>query len=112
MDRVLRGMKNESCIVFRGKQGIGKSTFANMITRMLHKDFYIESMNSDALKSRFNAELENKVFVCLEEMHSTSVADWTKQSSNLKDWCTGESILMEGKGRDLISLFQIYLILL
>ena len=104
MARVQRGMKNESCIVCRGKQGIGKSTFAKMMKRMLHKDFYIESMNSDALKSQFNAELENKVFVCLEEMHSTNVADWTKQSSNLKDWCTGESILMEGKGRDRISI--------
>ncbi len=66
MARVLRGMKTESCIVCRGKKGIDKSIFAKMMTRMLHKDFYIENMNIDALKSQFNAELENKVFACLE----------------------------------------------
>ncbi len=102
--RTLRGIKNESCLIMRGKNGIGKSTMSKMICRMLDKSLWIESMSSDALSSQFNAEVENKVFICLEEMHSKSVADWTVQSNNLKAWCTGENILMQAKCKDRVQI--------
>jgi hypothetical protein len=84
----------------RGKEGIGKSTLSKMIFKCLPEDLIIENLSSEALHSKFNAEIENKVFVCIEENHSTNVSEWTKQASNLKLWCTGQNLQCEAKGKD------------
>ena len=96
----LSGRKNESCIIMRGPEGIGKSSFSQMIYKCMPEDMCIENMTSDALHSQFNAEIENKVFVCIEENTSTNVAEWTKQASNLKLWSTAHRLQCEAKGKD------------
>lgn len=86
---MLNGNKNDSCLYLRGEQGIGKSTFSDMIRRFIVGDCISIVSGSDPLRTPYNYQLLGKILVVFEELPTFSVGEWTSVSSKLKNMITG-----------------------
>lgn len=94
-----KGNKNNSCLVLKTEaQGVGKSTYPQMIiSHVLPKDLTIET-GSQCLKSNFNSILGGKLFVSFEELETFSTGEWMAVGSKLKRQITSNMITLESKG--------------
>ena len=83
-------------IVLRGKEGVGKSKVGEWIVELFGRNAMVVS-ESERITGRFNAHLENKLFLMAEE------AFWAGDKSaegKLKDLATGTNMSYERKGLD------------
>ena len=94
-----KGNKNNSCLVLKTEaQGVGKSTYPQMmISHVLPKDLTIET-GSQCLKSNFNSILGGKLFVSFEELETFNTGEWMAVGSKLKRQITSNMITLESKG--------------
>lgn len=86
--------KPGTCIVLRGEQGTGKTTFANFLREIFGEA--ATTLNSPSqLTGKFNADLAQKILVVLDE------APVTKAHANaVKEIITGSTLRCEPKGVD------------
>lgn len=87
-------------IVLQGQKGIGKSFFVECISSLIEK-FVFKTSFSDALFERFNAQLQNKILIVLEEAF-TAVSK--RQEARLKDLITSPTIDVEAKHKPRITI--------
>ena len=100
ISNLLKGNKNDSCLYFRGEQGIGKSTLFTFIRKyVIGEKLYLET-GSEPIKSKFNKVLGGKLLVCFEELETFSINEWVVVSSRLKRYITSDTIEIEPKGKD------------
>lgn len=83
-------------IVLKGKEGVGKSKVGEWIVALFDRNAIVVS-EAERITGRFNAHLENKLFLMAEE------AFWAGDKSaegKLKDLATGMNMSYERKGLD------------
>lgn len=81
-------------LVFKGKQGDGKSMFFEFFGRLIGMDYFISSKSIETLCGRF-ANLSNKLLVCHDE---TSGKDTFANEGDLKNKITDPTLRVEMKG--------------
>jgi hypothetical protein len=89
-------LKGEVAIVMRGDRGVGKTFFADMIGKLFGRH-YITVVNSDHLVGKFNAHLQDCVFMHADEC---LYAGDRKHDQILKALITGNTLRIEPKGID------------
>jgi hypothetical protein len=101
--------KNRTAIVLKGIQGSGKGLlYEYLISYLFNYDNCI-TISNDQLKSRFNEELENILFVVANEIKG-DFKDGNTSFEKLKQWITDKDILIEGKNlkpRKITNFFNI-----
>jgi Family of unknown function (DUF5906) len=88
--------KSGTNIVLKGKEGVGKSKVGEWIVALFGRNAIVVS-EAERITGRFNAHLENKLFLMAEE------AFWAGDKSaegKLKDLATGMNMSYERKGLD------------
>lgn len=83
-------------IVLKGKEGVGKSKLGEWIVKLFGRHALVVA-DGERITGRFNAHLENKLFMMAEE------AFWAGNKAaegKLKDLATGEFMSYERKGLD------------
>ncbi|SSY80317.1 DUF5906 domain-containing protein [Alysiella crassa] len=90
-------------------QGVGKSTFADKVLKGLFTKYY-RKLNQNALESRFNSSLKFALMTVFEEIAPSD--ERMNVIGKLKDMISGETIMIENKGRDVqeFSDFNSYVI--
>lgn len=102
--------KSGTAIVSKGIQGTGKGFIFEEIIKYAIGERYVTTLDNEALKSRFNGELENKLFVLANEIK----ADFREGNTvyeRLKMYITDPSIRMEEKNikaRSIPNFFNIW----
>jgi hypothetical protein len=87
--------KMETALVLHGDQGSGKGTLSAVMRALYGEENFVE-LGQDALDSRFNDELESRLFVvCNEVMSGTNRSAET--ANKLKPWVTDTTIYVERK---------------
>lgn len=77
--------------------GVGKSTFADKLLKGLFTKYY-RKLNQNALESRFNSSLKFALMTVFEEIAPSD--ERMNVIGKLKDMISGETIMIESKGRD------------
>lgn len=94
--------KPGTALVLRGERGVGKSKVGEIIGALLGNGIHYAAVaKPDQILGRFNALLENKLLVQLEE------AVWAgsrEAESRIKDLITGDTHTVERKGIDPITI--------
>ena len=89
---ILRGNKNDTALYLRGEQGIGKSTFSDMLRyHIVGLDSSICS-GSEPLRTANNRILMGKSLVIFEELPTFNRGEWSGVSSTLKDLITNNKM--------------------
>jgi hypothetical protein len=91
------GEKLSTAVVLRGPRGCGKSTVGYWMRDMIGPRHSKKISAQDHITGKFNKHLDGTVFVLIEE------AIWAGNKSSegvLKDLISGNSLMVEGKGRD------------
>lgn len=102
--------KSGTAIVSKGIQGTGKGVIFEEIIKYAIGERYVTTLDNEALKSRFNGELENKLFVLANEIK----ADFREGNTvyeRLKMYITDPTIRMEEKNikaRSIPNFFNIW----
>jgi len=76
--------------------GCGKSSFYHFMAHLLGYDKCFELVNVDQLKDKFNAHLEGKLLILVDDIQQLS----KKAQQNLKTTCTQKNFKLEKKGID------------
>ena len=87
----------EVAIVFTGKKGTGKSTFGAILDHIVGPTHSIQVTSPEVFVGRFNAHMQNKVFIFADEAVS---AQSEVQNSRLKAMITEKNAVAEAKGID------------
>jgi len=102
--------KARTAIVSRGIQGAGKGVIFSEIIEYAIGDRYIAILENEALKSRFNGELENKLFVLANEIKG-DFRDGNTIYERLKMYISDDVIRIEEKNvkaRSVSNYFNIW----
>ena len=89
---VCQGKKNHTILYAKTiTEGVGKSTLSQFLSDyVLGRELAVPG-DANMLKTGNNNALYGKILVTFEELAST-YAEWTKMSSCLKEWATGDTI--------------------
>lgn len=94
------GTPAESCIVFRGDQGIGKGTLGNALLKLCGRHG-VHVQTPDHVTGRFNSHLRDCIFLFSDE----AIKPYDKRAENkLKGLVTEPSVQIEGKGLDQVTV--------
>lgn len=85
-------------IVVRGVQGVGKSTFSDMLHLMVGRHAWRVNNPKTELLGQFNAKLENRVMVLIEELEQRTAKE---AESLLKTLITSNSLNLNEKNQPL-----------
>lgn len=90
----------ESCIVFRGDQGIGKGTFGRALLKLCGRHG-VHVQSPDHITGRFNSHLRDCVFLFSDE----AIKPYDKTAeAKLRALVTEPTIQIEGKGVDIVTV--------
>lgn len=88
----------EVALVFKGGQGVGKSTLGNVVAKVIGQHA-LATQSSEHITGRFNSHLRDLLFLFADE----AVKPWDKQGeSKLKGLITEEKLPIEQKGQDVV----------
>ena len=87
-----------TAIVIKGEHGTGKNTLTDVWAELL-SGYSIASANVDTVFGRFNAAIEGKKFINIDEMQSANLTE-SAVYDNAKKYITGATIDIEAKGVD------------
>jgi len=102
--------KSGTAIISKGVQGTGKGVIFEEIVKYAVGERYVTTLDNEALKSRFNGELENKLFILANEIK----ADFREGNTiyeRLKMYITDPTIRFEEKNikaRSIPNFFNIW----
>jgi len=88
--------KNRIAIILKGIQGTGKGLLYDYIISYVLGSTHCITISNEQLKSRFNEELENKIFVIGNEIKG-DFRDGNTSYEKLKMYISDDEILVEGK---------------
>ena len=77
--------------------GTGKSMVSSAIRNIIGDYSLLDEQGATLLKSRFNGEIENNLFVCIEEAKANNINQWSAQSNKLKSYITEDYVKTEDK---------------
>ena len=86
-------------IVLRGKMGVGKSTFPNILAIIIGENYFQSLNDIQSLTSQFNALYENVIITSIEEV-ITNAGEYHSVQSKLKSLITEKHINIQKKGID------------
>jgi hypothetical protein len=87
-----QGNKNDSCLYFKGPEGIGKSTFSNMLQDHVLGRLLAVTSGTEPLKGQYNKILLGKLLVILEDLQTFSATEWSGVTSQLKRMITEDTL--------------------
>lgn len=96
---MLRYGKTGICLVLLGKKGTGKSTFIQLASALIGKEYYSSLENIHDLNSQFNSQLYKSIIIGIEEVGEKAFKNRTTQNK-LKAYITEPSVRVEKKGMD------------
>jgi len=102
--------KAGTAIISKGEQGVGKGVIFEEIIKYAVGEPYTHTLNNDALKSRFNGELENKLFILANEIKA-DFREGNTMYETLKMYITDPTIRFEEKNikaRTIPNFFNIW----
>jgi hypothetical protein len=82
--------KNSTCLIVRGDQGIGKSTFIDFFRDWVLGIKSTCKGKTDHLKGQHNMQLLGKLLVYFEELQFLNDKEWNAVDSELKDFISSE----------------------
>jgi len=91
--------KNQTAIVFKGMQGTGKGVLYEQIIQPIIGEKYTYTFSNHDLKSNFNKNLQNKLFVVGNEIKG-DFREGNNIYETLKMWVTDRDLRIEIKGKD------------
>jgi len=94
---VIHGLKNDSILYLKARQGYGKSTLFEFIRKHVLGNSLCYLSSSEPLLSKNNAILAGKLLVYFEELETFTIAQWMGVSSRLKKMATSDSMTYEDK---------------
>lgn len=92
-------------------QGAGKGVMMKFLYSYVFGDEYYTSINNKTLLGGFNAILQNKMFVCYDEGQVDN-KDFTKVGAAIKSIASEDSMIIEKKGEDQITMDSLFNIIL
>ena len=92
------GTKNEVSIVLKGIQGAGKNTFTNQIAEITKGFSERNITNIEEITGQFNAVIENKMFMVLNEMKNSG-EDRMPNFDQLKSVITDDTVRVNEKNQ-------------
>tara|TARA_R110001592_G_scaffold5932_1_gene32294 strand:+ start:49 stop:2397 length:2349 start_codon:yes stop_codon:yes gene_type:complete len=98
---ILHKGRPKICLVIRGKPGCGKGSFVSLIKGLIGSEYWIDDPQGKRVFSRFNAQFQNKLLVCIDE------PDWASTSNQIEDFknrITEPTLTIEKKGIDAYEL--------
>lgn len=93
--------KSGTAWVLHGKEGTGKSLFADYVLAPLFGRNIVKSVQFTQAQQRFNGFLDEALFVVFEEATMSSVENSAEMMARLKHWVTDSPLMIEPKGRDM-----------
>jgi hypothetical protein len=90
------GNKNDSILYLRARQGYGKSTLFEFISKFVLGELSLMS-GSGPLLDKNNAILAGKLLIYFEELETFTTAQWMGVSSRLKKMATSTKMVYENK---------------
>jgi len=102
--------KTQTAIISKGIQGTGKGVIYEQIIQYMVGEKYTTLLENEALKSRFNGELENKLFVLANEIKA-DFREGNTSYERLKMYITDSQIRFEEKNtkaRTIPNFFNIW----
>ena len=91
--------KNGTAIVLKGTQGTGKGVLYEQIIQHIIGEKFTYTFSNHDLKSNFNKNLQNKLFVVGNEIKG-DFRDGNNMYETLKMWVTDKDLRIEIKGKD------------
>ncbi|WP_456471448.1 primase-helicase family protein [Caminibacter sp.] len=88
-----------TAIVFKGIQGTGKGLLYEQIIQPIIGEKYTYTFSNNDLKSQFNKNLQNKLFVVGNEIKG-DFREGNHIYETLKMWITDKDLRIEAKGKD------------
>tara|TARA_R110000737_G_scaffold249378_1_gene259325 strand:- start:2752 stop:5100 length:2349 start_codon:yes stop_codon:yes gene_type:complete len=98
---ILHKGRPKICLVIRGKPGCGKGSFVSLIKGLIGTEYWIDDPQGKRVFSRFNAQFQNKLLVCIDE------PDWASTANQIEDFknrITEPTLTIEKKGIDAYEL--------
>ena len=89
------------CLIVRGKHGCGKGSFVSLIKCLVGDEYWIDDPQGKRIFSRFNAQFQNKLLICIDE------PDWGSTANQIEDFknrITEPTLTIEKKGIDAYEL--------
>mgnify|MGYP001571527123 CR=1 FL=1 len=99
ISEMIRKGRTNQAIVLLGNKGTGKSTFGDIIGKLVGDDYYLSLDDIDRVGSNFNSIFEDKILTVVQEIQ-TGVAEYHKLQAKIKSLITEENIVIEKKGID------------
>lgn len=84
--------RNKTCLHVTSVQGIGKNIISNAICDFIGKNFSIPNLNIENILGTYNGIIENKMFVCVNEVNSEN-----KDQNKMKTYVTEDTIPLNHK---------------
>lgn len=103
--------KNGTAIVFKGVQGTGKGVLYEQIIQPIIGEKYTYTFSNHDLKSNFNKNLQNKLFVVGNEIKG-DFREGNNIYETLKIWVTDKDLRIEIKGKDAFQVTNYFNLLL
>ena len=96
------GRKMTTCLYLKSGQGTGKSIITSFIkNKVLGSKIFLAESDPDVFRpgSHASEQLDGKIFLCLEEPTTSSLAQWGGLANNLKNYITGDEIKINPKNK-------------
>lgn len=89
--------RSETAWLLHGVEGTGKGTVVDKILRPLFGDTSVVQVLYDLIDTKFNAFLEGKLFVVINEAVKSNSHDTENMMSKLRDWITEPLVIVNVK---------------
>src|SRR6266498_3268956 len=100
LSNMISGRKMGTALFLHSGQGTGKSIITKFIqNNVLGYNITYSTSNERVIIGQFNKELEGKVLLILEEMSGSKTSDWITFANRLKEFITGNKLIIEEKGK-------------
>lgn len=90
-------IRTETCLVFSSKQGTGKGSFVDFLSKYVFGYKIARDVKFKELTGKFNEAVKNKVFISVDEIASTT-EEFYSNFDNMKHLITAPKISIEPKG--------------
>jgi len=100
LSNMISGRKMGTALFLHSGQGTGKSIITKFIqNNVLGYNITYSTSNERVIIGQFNKELEGKVLLILKEMSGSKTSDWITFANRLKEFITGNKLIIEEKGK-------------